>query len=227
MTHARAAMMMAIAAAFMVLAVAPLTMAAQATREDLKRRFAQRDAQIDRLKSNGKIGETWEGYVERVDDAEVTRRELELIEEENDDRRRLYQLIAEDVKDERDRVSPEEVGRRNAWRNFMTAKPAEFLKIRAGFWIKRSEINGLKREGKVGEAWQGYVDVVNDARLTERQQALLEAENSIRRHIYQRLAKERDSTLEREAQRMGRQNIEQARRGEYIKPKDGDWQRVR
>ena len=101
-----------------------------ARREELRERFESRYREIQRLKAEGLIGETVEGYVEAVGDAEDDAREL--IADENADRRELYALIADDEK-----TTPEKVAERNAARNFQKAKSGEYLKGRDGKWKRK------------------------------------------------------------------------------------------
>jgi len=91
------------------------------TKEELRGRFEQRYPQIKQAKSDGKIGETSTGLLEAVKSADSTFSKL--IDEENADRRALYELIAKDEK-----VDADVVARRAAQRNFQKAKPGEYLK---------------------------------------------------------------------------------------------------
>ena len=99
--------------------------------KELQERFKQRYDQIRGLKKQGVIGETTEGYLDFVEkkptDAE------KLINEENDDRRELYKLIAQ-----KEGTTPEKVASLNAKRNFQKAAAGEFLKGADGKWTKKS-----------------------------------------------------------------------------------------
>ena len=212
---------------FLLLVLAGVSLAAvpvanAQSRQDLKERFKQRDPEISRLKLQGKIGETWQGYVDIVrDDKPLNDQERKLVDDENGDRRKLYAMIASksDI-----RESPEEVGINNALRNFAWAKPDEYLKGRVGPWVTRGDVNRLKEEGKIGETWQGYVEAVSDKAASEpRVTAVINAENAARKYMYDRRARENRSTDDEEAQRAGRQNIDKAKAGEYVKGKDGKW----
>lgn len=107
---------------------------AQAGRiEELRGRFEQRYAAIQELKVAGKLGETFQGYVEVVqkqylDDARIK----QLFTDENSDRGELYRLIASQTG-----VTPEDVAARNAARNFRKAQPGEYLKHADGVWRKK------------------------------------------------------------------------------------------
>ncbi|MCI0675518.1 MAG: YdbL family protein, partial [Phycisphaerales bacterium] len=151
--------------------------AAPQSRSELKARFEQRMPQIDRLKDQGKIGESWTGYLEPVKgEGDLNEQSKKLVAEENADRKKLYAMIADDpdVKDGRKRVPAEKVAERNGRRNFRNADPDEFLKTRDGHWIQRSEIVQLKRDGKIGETWEGYLDIVDGESLSARQRAVFD-----------------------------------------------------
>lgn len=200
--------------------------AAPQSRAELKERFAQRYPDLNRLKNQGKIGENLQGFVEAVkDESDLDREARELMKVENADRRKLYDLISENIrKDGRD-VSPEKVAERNARRNFMNAKPSEFLKSKDGKWVQRRDVNELKRKGQIGETWEGYVLAVEGAALNAKAEAVIEVENIARREEYYRQAKDDDSGVERVAEAAGKKNIDNARSGEYIKRKNGEWER--
>lgn len=94
-------------------------------REQLKSRYAD----ILQQKSDGKIGETYLGYLavvrpEYAADAVIKN----LIGQENADRKELYAEMAKQLK-----VSPEEVAARNAAREFEKAKPGQWLRYAAGW----------------------------------------------------------------------------------------------
>jgi hypothetical protein len=95
----------------------------------LQKRFKARYAQIQQLKSDGVIGETSEGLVEFVDKKDA--KAAKLVEEENDDRKALYKLIAE-----KEDISADVVAKRAAKRNFDRAKAGEYLK-EGGKWKKK------------------------------------------------------------------------------------------
>ncbi len=71
--------------------------AAPQSRSELKARFEQRMPQIDRLKDQGKIGESWTGYLEPVKgEGDLNEQSKKLVAEENADRKKLYAMIADD-----------------------------------------------------------------------------------------------------------------------------------
>jgi uncharacterized protein YdbL (DUF1318 family) len=199
-------------------------LAAPQTRAELKDRFEQRHGHLNRLKEQGKVGETFRGFIESVkDESALNQDERKLMEAENEDRRRLYDLIAAEVVKGEKKLSPEKVAERNARRNFVKADPNHFLKTSDDVWMKRNDSDRLKREGKVGETSEGYIEAVEGAKLNDRQRLIVEGENRIRRGLYERRAWKNDSTSQEEGQRAGRENIDQAKRGEYVKAEDGAW----
>lgn len=191
----------------------------------LKAKFEERYPRLERAKRQGLIGETSKGLVEFVDDGKRDDDVARLIEVENKDRHRLYELIAkEETRGDRE-VSPEQVGERNARRNFRKATPAEFLKTREGVWIQRKDVATLKSKGVVGETADGEIAFVNDEQGDKAQQALVAEENRIRREEYRIGARKDDSTPEKVAREAGRKAIREAKSGEYVRGSDGKWTR--
>jgi uncharacterized protein YdbL (DUF1318 family) len=120
---------MSLALAF-VLAPASLFAAdAKADEAALQKRFKARYPQIQQLKTDGVIGETSEGLVDFVEKKDS--KAAKLVEEENDDRKALYKLIAE-----KEGISADVVATRAAKRNFDRAKAGEYLK-EGGKWKKK------------------------------------------------------------------------------------------
>ncbi len=102
-----------------------------ATKAELKSSFDGRSAQIAAAKAVGTIGECTDGMVAAVtvpaDPAIVA-----LVEAENGDRTRLYQLLASETN-----ASTAQIGERNAMRNYQNAKAGEWLRTRDGQWKKK------------------------------------------------------------------------------------------
>lgn len=206
----------------------PMTVAAAApqSRADLKDRFEQRYPELNRLKNQGKVGETTSGFVEAVKkESELEKEAQELIKVENADRRKLYDAISEKLEKEGKNVSPDKVAERNARRNYMNAKGSEFLKSKDGVWVQRRDVGDLKRKGQVGETWEGFIGPVEGEKLNEKAAAAVEVENIARREDYYRQAKDDGADIEKVAEAAGKKNIENARPGEAIKRKDGAWEK--
>lgn len=100
--------------------------------QELQAQFKERLPQIDRLKQQGKIGETWEGWIEKLPQAELNERQRELVEAENSDRAELYQIIAR-----KEGTTSEFVARKNAERNRKNLEPGEWFKMRSGEWEQK------------------------------------------------------------------------------------------
>ena len=200
--------------------------AAPQSREELKDRFEQRYPELNRLKGQGKVGETVNGFIEAVKkDAEPDNDVRKLIDEENRDRRKLYEGISEKLAKEGKSVPADKVAERNARRNYMNAKPSEFLKSKDGVWVQRRDLTDLKRKGQVGETAEGYIAAVEGQDLSEKAAALVEVENVARREDYYRQAKDNASEVEKIAETVGKKNVENARAGESVRMKDGQWQK--
>jgi uncharacterized protein YdbL (DUF1318 family) len=98
--------------------------------DTLKESFKARYPAVQELKKAGKVGETMVGLIEATKpefaaDAAVSR----VVEDENRDRKALYQSLAQQEK-----TAPEKIAERNAARNFQRAMPGELLKDAAGKW---------------------------------------------------------------------------------------------
>ena len=102
------------------------------TKEELQKRFKERDPKLDELKQAGTIGETYQGYVELVDEKSKDKDAKAIVDEENADRKELYKVIAD-----KEGTSADVVAERNAKRVFEKAKPGEYLKGADGKWKKK------------------------------------------------------------------------------------------
>lgn len=92
-------------------------------RQELRQRFKQRFAAILKLKDAGRLGETSQGYLAVPPQGSLDNDSKALMEQENADRRRLYELIAAETG-----ASPELVGQRNGQRNFDEASKGHWLR---------------------------------------------------------------------------------------------------
>lgn len=99
------------------------------TKKELQAKFEQRYPEIRKFKTEGKLGETSEGFIEAVKSAEGAL--ATLIADENNDRRALYQLIAAEQS-----ITPEAVAKLAAQKNFQRAKPGDYLKEN-GAWKQK------------------------------------------------------------------------------------------
>ncbi len=120
--------------ALVAVALLPCGFAAAASREDeLKESFKERFPKIAALKKAGTVGETHEGYLALVDEKSKDEEVKELVEEENEERKELYTLIAE----KEEGATQEKVAERAGKRAFEKARPGEYLKGSDGIWKKK------------------------------------------------------------------------------------------
>lgn len=120
----------------MILLAAQSNVAAQ-SKSELRESMKQRYPRLEKLRDEGKIGETYRGYVEAVtDDAAKDRETQDLVKAENADRRALYAIIAQDVG-----TTPEAVGRINAQRVLEDGDEDMFFKTKAGVWVKKKNLD--------------------------------------------------------------------------------------
>ncbi len=119
--------------------------------DQLKQRFIERHPDLSRLKSQGKLGETHQGLAdvvkpqyasEKVDPGDRESVTIAVfLQEENRDRTRLYQLLAE-----RNKTTPQVVAERDALRRFERADPNEFLKPAGSGWVTKREYEQQQKE---------------------------------------------------------------------------------
>lgn len=102
------------------------------TQAELQARFKQRYPHLQELKAAGVVGETAAGFIDFVNGKEVAA-EKDFINAENDDRRKLYQLIAD-----KEGTTADQVAKTNAKRRFDKAKAGEWLKGEDGAWKKKA-----------------------------------------------------------------------------------------
>jgi uncharacterized protein YdbL (DUF1318 family) len=99
---------------------------------DLQQSFKERLPEIKKLKSSGKVGETFQGMLEAVS-GKLDESADKLVTSENADRKELYELIAKQTN-----TTPKVVAERNAKRNFDRAASGEYLKDQDGHWKKKA-----------------------------------------------------------------------------------------
>ena len=101
---------------------------AQDSIESVTKSMQSRYRELYKAKLAGQIGETLEGFVAAVKGGGPGG----LIEAENADRRKLYQLLAQ-----KEGISVDEVARTAAARNFRNAGPEEWLRGPDGQWTQK------------------------------------------------------------------------------------------
>lgn len=100
---------------------------------DMRDRFEKRLPEITALKKSGKIGETFDGYVEAVTPAYAADpKTAELIKAENTDRLDYYQAIARAAQSDVGYV-----GELSAMKRFEAAQKGEYLRYRDGTWKQK------------------------------------------------------------------------------------------
>ncbi|MCU0862972.1 MAG: YdbL family protein [Planctomycetes bacterium] len=121
-------------------------------RSELKETMKARYPLLEKLRDNGKVGETGNGEVKLVKDAYGTEKAdpadkksstiAEVVEAENRDRQALYELLAKELK-----LTAKEVSLQNGARNLDKAKPDQMVEVK-GEWVQRKAVTPQKQEGK-------------------------------------------------------------------------------
>jgi uncharacterized protein YdbL (DUF1318 family) len=202
------------------------------TKAELKQRFKDRAADLQKQKERGVIGETIEGYVAVVDDDAATQDTRDLLENENKDRRRLYQILADEINEENPdadvKATPGLLAMRSARRAIGRAGPDEWLLVEKDHWIRMrdfprfEELRKLKTQGKVGETGEGMVEIVKPEDQNDKDIApLVKEENRAREEEYKALARDENVDVETIVKRMVKRNFDNARIGDYLKDENG------
>jgi uncharacterized protein YdbL (DUF1318 family) len=97
--------------------------------DSIKERMLARLPQIDSLKERGVIGENNKGYLEFLGSAKP---DSNVVAEENNDRRRVYEAIAA-----KQNTTVELVGRRRALQIAENAPSGTWLQAEDGSWFKK------------------------------------------------------------------------------------------
>lgn len=125
------------------LATGMLSSALAQTRGEIRERMEERYPELLRLKNRGVAGEVYLGFVSPVEPDEVDDAAARLIAAENEDRRALYELIAEETG-----ATVEAVGKINARRIFRDADGDHYFKGPDGEWRRKRNIDdGFWRPG--------------------------------------------------------------------------------
>jgi hypothetical protein len=125
--------------ALLAVLLGPQTGASAQSKAELRESMKERYPVLQRLREQGKVGETYRGYVEAVTgEAAEDEQVQEMVKAENADRRRLYEIIAMDVG-----TTSEAVGRINAQRIFDDAEPDTYFKTEDDAWKRKKQIDGL------------------------------------------------------------------------------------
>jgi uncharacterized protein YdbL (DUF1318 family) len=118
---------------------------------ELKKKMKARYADLERLRDDGKVGETWNGEVavvkavhasEKVDPKSPTSPTIgAFVDTENSDRKQLYALLAKELK-----ITAAEVAKQNGLRTIDKADSDHWLKLEDGRWIQRKDVKAKKDE---------------------------------------------------------------------------------
>jgi len=123
-------------AAVVLLALAglltPASIAAADTAEELQKRINARHPKIEKIKDEGKVGETETGYLEAVNGQSLDAKAQSLMEAENGDRAKVYALIAAKYDTDADQVA-----KQAAKKHIASSDPGQWVKT-GGKW-KRVE----------------------------------------------------------------------------------------
>jgi uncharacterized protein len=111
------------------------------TKSELRQRFKERLKDVDRLKADGLVGETYDGWLAVVK-KDLNKKEQKILDDENDDRRALYRLIADDEK-----TTADHVGERNGTRNRKNLRVGEWFKTKDGDWEQKKREDRDQRDG--------------------------------------------------------------------------------
>lgn len=109
---------------------------------------------------------------------------------------------------------------------FATAMPAfaaNLNEVKAAMKERQPAIEALWADGKIGENNQGYVAARAD--LSEKQQALLQAENADRKTVYQAIARATQSTPKQVGVQRAAQISKRAAKGLWLQDAEGKWYR--
>ncbi|MFW5857002.1 MAG: YdbL family protein [Planctomycetota bacterium] len=115
---------------------------ADETLQDYAKTIKERMPKLLKLKRDGAVGETRDGKVAVVKDADADDEVTGLVQAENADRAGVYAIIAK-----KEGTSPEKVGRLNGLRNFRKAEKGAWLRGADGKWFRKTTDAGAPPEG--------------------------------------------------------------------------------
>ncbi|MDL2330023.1 YdbL family protein [Desulfosarcina sp. OttesenSCG-928-A07] len=97
--------------------------------QSIQERMQGRLPVIIKLKADGIVGETSQGFLAFVGSE---KREASVVDAENNDRRQVYEAIAK-----KENTTSEQVGQRRALQVSQRAKPGEWLQDPSGKWYRK------------------------------------------------------------------------------------------
>jgi uncharacterized protein YdbL (DUF1318 family) len=98
---------------------------------------------------------------------------------------------------------------------------ARLKQLRDRFKGRYAKILELKKQGIVGETYEGYLDFVKDKKPDA--QTLVDEDNADRKELYKLLAEKEGTTPEKVGERNAKRAFEKAAAGEFLKDADGKW----
>ena len=203
----------------------------------LKKQFEERYPILSKLKEAAKIGETWQGFVAAVDPGlKEDQKAWSAIEDENRDRKVLYQLLAEEIaadldEPKRSEISLHVIAERNAKRNFERASSTALLRVAKGIWVTKKDrpwllrLQKLESQGRIGIGSDGYVATVRkEFDRDDKIRKIIDRENKARKSLYKRTAADEDLSIEKVAREHAKRYFEAAHVGVFLQSDDGTWQ---
>ncbi|MCK5613109.1 DUF1318 domain-containing protein [Candidatus Pacearchaeota archaeon] len=123
-------------AVLIILLISSMSVLADLSQDDIKKRIEKRDPILTDLKKIGKIGETHLGYIEVLEPKDMKDVGIQkIVGEENKDRKLLYQMIAQQTG-----TRAKLVGRQNAYRLFQKAEDEEYFRSSDGIWRLKKDM---------------------------------------------------------------------------------------
>ena len=96
--------------------------------------------------------------------------------------------------------------------------------LKERFRSRDQRLDAYKKDGKIGETTEGFIEAVKKAYLDDETLArLVKEENADRKELYAIIAKETNATPEVVADQNARRNFQRARPGEWLKAASGEW----
>jgi uncharacterized protein YdbL (DUF1318 family) len=100
---------------------------------------------------------------------------------------------------------------------------ADSATIKKNMAERKPKIETLKKAGSIGENKAGYLEAMKDAKLSEDDSKLIEAENADRKTVYTAVAKQEKTTVEKVGEIRAKQIRSKANEGDFIQEEDGKW----
>ena len=102
------------------------------------------------------------------------------------------------------------------------AGDARIKELQEKFKQRYEQVRNFKKQGVVGETYEGYLDFVKEKGDAGQ---VVDDENADRRELYKLIAEKEGTTPEKVAERNAKRNFSKASSGEFLKSADGKWQK--